>query len=147
MSQEKPSEVHRLPDETVTESQTAKKSRNTMRIIGVVAVVVVVLIVLGFVLMIQAGATGTVRDVVIILLAAESLIVVGLLLVLVYQMTMLIKMMREEVQPLIRSAQDTVNSARGTTQFISKRIVSPTVKMTTNVARLTRMVQVLFKGK
>ena len=55
--------------------------------------------------------------------------------------------MREELIPLIQSAQETVNSARGTTVYVSRKIVVPSAKAATTVARLQTMARVLFKGK
>lgn len=141
-----PPPANRLPDEFVQDTKT-QSSRRTMTIVGVAAAVVVILIILGFVWMLSAGVTGTVRDVVIILLAVESLLLVGLTLYLVVQMTLLVRMMRNELMPLIKSAQETVNSARGTTRFVGQKIVRPTAEASANVARLTRMFQVLFRGK
>jgi hypothetical protein len=74
-------------------------------------------------------------------------VLVGLMVVLVIQMMSLVRLMRDEVRPLIASAQETVNSARGTAQFVSRKIVAPTASAAANVARVTRMFQVLFKGK
>ena len=142
-----PPSVNRLPDETVSKSSADKKKSRRMTYIGIGVAVVLILIIAVFVLMIQGGVTGVVRDIVIIFLAVESLALVGLMAVLVIQMTLLVRMMREEVRPLITSAQETVNSARGTTQFVSRRIVTPTANTAANVARVTRMFQVLFKGK
>jgi hypothetical protein len=142
-----PPDVNRLQDETVSKSSADKKRSRRMTYVGLGAAVVLILIIAGFVLMINGGATGVVRDIVIIFLAVESLVLVGLMVVLVIQMTLLVRMMRDEVQPLIASAQETVNSARGTTQFVSRKIVKPTANAAANVARVTRMFQVLFKGK
>lgn len=147
MSDEFSSETGHLPDETVTSSSAEKKSRRTTTLIGVGAVVLVLLIILGFVLMISGGVTGVVRDIVIILLALESLVLVGLTVFMVIQVTLLVRMVRDEVRPLIQSAQETVNSARGTTQFVAKHIVTPTANAAGNTARVTRMFQVLFRGK
>ena len=147
MSEAVPTPVNQLPDETVTASRAGKESRRRMTIIGIVAAVIVIVIIAGFVLMIRAEATGAVRDVVIILMGLESLTIGVLTLYLVYQVIMLVKLLRDEVTPLIRSAQETVNSARGTTMFVSKKIVAPTIAASSNMARLTRMLQVLFKGK
>ncbi len=142
-----PPGVNRLPDETVSQTGAEKKNKRRMTAIGIGVAVVLILIIAGFVLMIHGGVTGVVRDIIIIFLALESLILVGLMVVLVIQMTMLVRLMRDEVRPLIASAQETVNSARGTTQFVSRKIVAPTADAAANVARVTRMFQVLFKGK
>ena len=134
-------------EETVSLSNAERRSRRTMILIGVIVAVVLIAIIAGFVLMIQAGTTGTVRDVVIILMALESLLVGGLLLVLIYQITALMKMLREEIKPLIESAQDTVRSARGTTTFVGKKIVSPAITVAGSVAGVGRIVAVLIKRK
>ena len=142
-----PPNLNRLPDETVSQASADKKNKRRMTFIGIGVAVVVILIIAGFVLMINGGVTGVVRDILIIFLALESLILVGLMVVLVIQMTMLVRMMRDEVRPLIASAQETVNSARGTTQFVSRKIVTPTAEAAANVAQVKRMFQVLFRGK
>ena len=147
MSEATPNPANRLPDGTVTETRAAKESRRRMIMIGVAVAVIVILIIAGFVGMIVAGTTGVWRDVIIILMGLESLMIGGLTLFLIYQVMMLVRLLRDEVTPLIKSAQDTVNSARGTTAFVGKKIVAPTITVSSNMARLTRMMRVLFKGK
>ncbi len=134
-------------DETITATRAEKQSRRRMTSIGIAAAVIILLIIAGFVLMVQAHATGTVRDILIILLALESLAIATLSLYLIYQVILLVKMMRDEIKPLIKSARETVNSARGTTTFVSQKIVSPTITISSTMARLTRMARVLFRGK
>ena len=133
--------------ETITMTRAEKRSRRRTIIITLVAVAIlaVILLVVGW--MISAGVTGVVRDVIIILLEIEALVVVGLLLVLVYQVMLLVRMIREEIKPLIESAQETVASARGTTTFVSKKIVSPTVSIASSLAGVGRMISFVIKGK
>jgi hypothetical protein len=133
--------------ETITSSRAERSSRRRMMTIGIIAAVVLVLIIAGFVLMIQSGTTGVVRDVIIILLALESLIVVGLMLVLVFQVISLVRMLRDEVKPLLESAQDTLATARGTTTYVSKKVVSPSIAVAGSLAGLRRMAQVLIGRK
>ncbi len=142
-----PPSTHRLPDETVSKSRADKKKNRRMTYIGIGVAVVVILIIASFVLMIRGGVTGVVRDIVIIFLAIESVVLVGLMVALVIQMMLLVRMMRDEVRPLITSAQETINSARGTTQFVGRKIVTPTASAAANIAQVRRMFQVLFKGK
>ena len=105
------------------------------------------LVLLSFAVMIAAGVIDEVRDILIILLATESLIIGGVTLFLLYQMIMLITLLREELIPLIQSAQETVNSARGTTVYVSRKIIVPSAKAASTMARLQAMTRVLFKGK
>ena len=134
-------------DKPVTMTESERQMRRRMTLIGIGIVIIAVLIILGFAAMIAAGVIGIVRDVVIILLAVESLIIGGVTLFLLYQVIMLLTLVREELIPLIESAQDTVNSARGTTVYVSRKIVVPSAKAATTVARLQAMTRVLFRGK
>ncbi len=134
-------------DQPVTLTDAERQMRRRMVLIGIGIAVIAVLILLGFAVMIAAGVIAEVRDVVIILLATESLIVGGVTLFLLYQVIMLVTLLREELIPLIQSAQETVNSARGTTVYVSRKIVVPSAKAATTVARLQAMTRVLFRGK
>ncbi len=134
-------------DQPITMTDAERQMRRRMILIGIGIAVIAVLILLGFAAMIAAGVIDEVRDVVIILLATESLVIGGVTLFLLYQMIMLITLFREELIPLIQSAQETVNSARGTTVYVSRKIVVPTAKAATTVARVQAMARVLFKGK
>lgn len=96
---------------------------------------------------IDAGWIDEIRDLIIIGLALEMFAIGGAILFLIYQLIKLIALLRDEVIPLIRSAQETVNSARGTTTYVGRKIVEPTAKAAATAARLQTMVRVLFKGK
>ena len=134
-------------EQPITMTDAERQMRRRMILIGIGIAVIAVLILLGFAFMIAAGVIDEVRDIVIILLAVESLIIGGVTLFLLYQMIMLVTLLHEEVIPLIQSAQETVNSARGTTVYVSRKIVVPSAKAATTVARLQAMARVLFKGK
>jgi len=132
------------PPVVMTEAE--RQMRRRMTLIGIGIGIIAVVILLGFAVMIAAGVIDEVRDILIILLATESLIVGGVTLFLLYQIIMLVTLIREELIPLIQSAQETVNSARGTTVYVSRKIVVPSVRAATTVARLQAMARVLFKG-
>ena len=134
-------------DQPITMTAAERQMRRRMVLIGIGIAVIAVLILLGFAAMIAAGVIDEVRDILIILLATESLVIGGVTLFLLYQMIMLVTLLREELIPLIQSAQETVNSARGTTVYVSRKIIVPSAKAATTVARLQAMARVLFKGK
>ena len=134
-------------DQPITMTDAERQMRRRMMLVGIGIAIIAVLVLLSFALMIAAGVIDEVRDIVIILLAIESLVIGGVTLFLLYQLIMLVTLMREELIPLIQSAQETVNSARGTTVYVSRKIVVPSAKAATTVARLQAMARVLFKGK
>ena len=87
---------------------------------------------------------GSVRDLSIIFLALESIVVGVLLGVLIVQVTKLIRMLRDEVMPILYSTQETLNTMRGTTTFISDRVVQPVVKVSSYTAGMRQAISVLF---
>lgn len=69
------------------------------------------------------------RDVAIIVLCIESLIIGGLLIVLVLQIQHLIRLLREELQPILASLQETAGTVRGTTTIVSDYVVTPVARL------------------
>ncbi len=86
---------------------------------------------------------GTVRDVAIILLALESLIIGVLLSILLWQLRNLSRMLEEEVRPLLDSANETVGTVRGTSVFLSDTVVSPVVDVISTITGLRRGLRAL----
>ncbi|MBC7259132.1 MAG: hypothetical protein H5T65_07775 [Chloroflexi bacterium] len=75
-----------------------------------------------------------VRDVAIIVLAIESIVVGVVLIFLVIQVNSLIRLLKEEIKPLLDSANETASTLRGTTTFISDKVVNPIVSATSFVS-------------
>lgn len=71
--------------------------------------------------------TAVIRDVAIIVLAVETIVIGVLLALLLWQVRALVVILRDEIQPLLDSAQQTSDTVRATTHFLSKRIVKPGV--------------------
>lgn len=88
---------------------------------------------------------GTARDVAIIILAVESIIIGILLAVLVVQVIRLVKLLREEVMPILNSTQETVSTVRGTASFVSDHVVQPVVKVSSFTAGARQAVNALFR--
>lgn len=74
-------------------------------------------------------AIATLRDISIILLALMSIVVGVVMIVLLLQIRDLIVMMRLELKPLIDSTQETADTVRYTSQFMSKRVAKPIVNV------------------
>jgi hypothetical protein len=86
----------------------------------------------------------SIRDLAIIFLALESIATLTLLTILIWQIWRLIKMLQTEVLPVIRDAQDTVSTVRGTTTFVSDNVVQPVVSASSKAAGIRRTAQVLM---
>jgi hypothetical protein len=90
--------------------------------------------------------SATIRDIAIIIIALESIIIGALLGILVWQVWRLVKLLQREVQPILQNTQETINTVRGTTSFVSDNVVNPVVSASSRVAGMRRTLQVLGSG-
>jgi K+ transporter len=101
-------------------------------IITLIAIaVVVVLVLVGSILFLAAdpARTANIRDIFIIALSLVSLAIGVLLVVLVWQLQSLIVLLRNEIRPLLINANQTVNTVRGTTVFMSDSVARPAIRV------------------
>ncbi|HHH42321.1 MAG TPA: hypothetical protein ENK56_10010 [Chloroflexi bacterium] len=128
-------------------SSQGKKRRIPLKTWIILAVVVaLILLVLGVIFLLgHPETTATIRDLFIIVLAVESLIILTLLAILVYQLWTLIRMLREEVRPILRTTNETLNTVKGTTEFVSRQVTSPAITAASYAAGARRSLQVLIR--
>ena len=95
------------------------------------------------------GALGIVRDVAIVLLAIESLVIGVLLAVMLWQLKALVKMLREEVAPLLTSASETAQRVKGTVGLVTDTVVTPLIRVRSWAAGARQTIDTLFffKGR
>ena len=87
--------------------------------------------------------TRGLRDVAIIFLAFLSIVIGAMLVALLYQVTMLTLLLRDEIKPLLESVNETMNTVRGTTVFMSENVVEPTIKVASTLSGVWRTLEVL----
>jgi predicted tellurium resistance membrane protein TerC len=115
-------------------------------IIGVTIGAVVLLvgaIAAAYYLVNNPAQAASVRDVFIIFMAFEFIVIGVALVVLVVQLAVLTNMLRHEIKPILESTNETVNTVRGTTLFLSDNLVEPIMKLNSYVAALARLVESL----
>jgi hypothetical protein len=127
-----------------TEHEQEKQMKRTM--IGVIIGVLVLLVLLGlaiFYLLQPASPTDKIRDIFIIVVALESLIIGVALVVLIIQLASLINLLQNEVRPILKATTDTVNNLRGTAEFLGENVVEPVIKLNGYLAGLYRMLEMM----
>lgn len=127
------------PEEAVSQATNRKK---LWIMVGAISGVVIVLALLGLVvyaLLQNDTRTANIRDIFIIFMAFESLIIGAALVVLIVQVASLINLLQNEVKPILESTSDTVNTLRGTTEFLSENLVEPVIKLNSYMAGLRRL--------
>jgi len=92
-------------------------------------------------------ALADVRDIAIIVLAIESIVVGILLSLLLWQMRNLTRLLEEEIKPMLDNVQETIGTVRGTTSLVSQTIVSPAVKLAGFAAGVRRAVETVLTSE
>lgn len=122
--------------------QESQVSRRTQVWLIVGSVVFLLLIVAAVVLMARfPAATQVVRDIAIVFVAVTTFLIGLAMLLLIFQVQVLIQVLREEVQPLLRSVNDTVSTVRGTTEFMSHNVVTPVIRAAGFTAGVHRVIR------
>ncbi len=91
------------------------------------------------------AALTFVRDLAIVLLALESLIIGIVLIVLVLQVISLTRLLRDEIKPILDSADETVRTVRGTTTFVSDTFVTPMVRVSSFASGVSQALRILTR--
>ena len=114
--------------------------------IGIGVVLGIAVLILVIVLLLDhPAATETIRDLFIIVLALESLVIGTLLVILVYQLIVLVRMLRDDIKPMIDSTQETVNTAKGTATFVSQQVTRPAIAALSYSSGIMRAIRVLIQ--
>jgi NADH:ubiquinone oxidoreductase subunit K len=133
-----------LPENTIEDAPSAEELREQRRtMIGLIigGVVLLALIVAGVVFLLSqpADTTGKIRDVFIIFMALESILIGLALIILIVQIAQLINLLQNEIKPIIDSTNETVSTLRGTTQFLSDNLVKPVIKLNEYLAGMQQL--------
>jgi hypothetical protein len=87
--------------------------------------------------------SATIRDIAIIIIAIQTIVIGVLLGVLIWQIWRLVSLIQREIQPILTDTQETLNNVRGTTTFVSNNVVDPVVKGSSALVRYRRTLQSL----
>lgn len=119
--------------------ETAGGGRKFLLAAGVL--LVIGLIVAGLILLLQPGTdTGRVRDIFIIFMALEFLLIGIVMIILIIQLARLTLLLQNEIKPILESTSETANTLRGTTTFLSEHLVEPVLKLNQYLAGMNRIV-------
>jgi hypothetical protein len=95
----------------------------------------------------KTEVTAQIRDVFIIFMALESLVLGVALVILIIQLAILINLLQNEIKPILNSTNDTVNTLRGTATFLSDNLVEPVIKLNEYLAAFKRMFDFFRPGR
>jgi hypothetical protein len=85
------------------------------------------------------STTSQIRDIFIIFMAFESIVIGAALVILVIQVSTLVNLLQNEVKPILKSTKETVDTLKGTTAFLSSNLVEPVIKLNGYLAGLKQL--------
>ena len=142
------------PSVTSSENEPSSSSQQqrTTIIVGIVGLVVLLgILITGVVLLLLPSTdittVGRIRDIFIILMALESLLIGLVLVILIIQIARLINLLQNEIKPILDSTNETVSTLRGTTAFLSTNLVEPVIKLNESLAGLHKLIEILGIGR
>ena len=116
----------------------------------VVGIVVITLAILAGIITMVVGLsdqppeyTARIRDIFIIMMAVEFLIIGVALVVMIIQLAALINLLQNEVKPILNSTRETVANLKGTTKFLSDNMVEPVIKLNEYLAGIKKLVDMV----
>ena len=138
-----------IPAPLTPEQIAAKKAQERQMktiVAAVIAGVVVLLIGIGFAVyaLLQPGTpTDRIRDIFIIIVALETLVIGVALVVLLIQLASLINLLQNEVRPILQATNETINTLRGTAEFLGESVVEPVIKLNSYLASIQRVLELM----
>jgi amino acid permease len=128
----------------IKDQDSNEDSKKYLAIAIIVGVIIIALVVVATIFLIKpenSAMTEQLRDVFIIFMALTSLVLGIALVVLIIQLSVLINLLQNEIRPILDSTTETVNTLKGTTQFISNNITEPVIKLNQYLAMLKKLIK------
>ena len=123
--------------------QERKQKQTTAAVIAGVVIFLALLILAIYGLMLPSTPTDKIRDIFIIVVALESLVIGVALVVLIAQLASLINLLQNEVRPILNATSETVNTLRGTVEFLGEEVIEPVMQLSGYLAGLKRMLELM----
>jgi hypothetical protein len=137
------------PTQTTAPSQDSQRSQR----LAIVALVIGGLIILAamiaaIVYLASPGSpTERIRDIFIIFMALEFVVVGLALVILIVQLATLINLLQNEIRPILESTNETANTLRGTAAFLSENLTEPVIKLNEYAVAVRRLVELIGLGR
>jgi nitrate reductase gamma subunit len=135
------------PEELAARAEQEKRMKRIMTGV-IVGAVIILAFLIGMIYLLVRPATpaevvSRIRDVFIIVVALETLVIGVALIIMIVQLASLINLLQNEVRPILHATSDTVNTLRGTAEFLGESVVEPVIKLNGYLAGMQRMLELM----
>ena len=138
------------PPDGPSREQLRQQRRNAITI-GILVIIVLAIIFTALYLLLNPNTpeayVARIRDVFIIIMALESLMIGAVLVILIVQLARLTNLLQNEIKPILNSTNETVSTLRGTTAFISSNLTEPIIKLNEYIAGFVKLLELIRLGQ
>lgn len=125
------------------QAAAGNQAKITIAIIAAVIIIAGAVAGGGYYLLRPETDTTKWRDAFIVALSVELFILGVVAVVLVFQLARLVNLIQNEVRPVLEAANETMNTVRGTADFLSSNLVNPVVKVNSYMAAAKRLLSMV----
>ncbi len=134
-------------EELAAQREAERQQRAMVTTLFIIVVVLLVLVGTAVFLLLRpetSGETvGKVRDVFVIVMALMSIFVAFAVVILMVQVASLVNLVQNEIRPILKATNETVNTLRGTAEFLGENVVEPVIKLNGYLAGLQRVLELM----
>lgn len=136
------------PAELEAAREAERQQQRILWTVGIVILLIIAGVIAAIIALIQPSTDAArVRDIFIIVLAAQTLLIGFVLILLVIQLARLINLLQNEIKPILESTKETAGTLRGTTVFLSEHLSEPVIRLNEYLAGLQRLLELLNVGR
>lgn len=140
--EEKKKSTHQTTQFSSAESEKPNQRKFIVLLSLIGILLIAALIFSTYWLLTNAEKTSIIRDIFIIFLGFEFLLIGIALIILLIQLARLINLLQNEVKPILDSTNETVSTLRGTTAFLSDNLAEPVMNLNEVIASFQRLLQI-----
>jgi hypothetical protein len=117
-------------------------NKRVVILVVVISILIITGLVIGTIFLMKADAATAekIRDIFIIFMAFESILIGAALVILAIQLAVLINLLQNEIKPILDTTNEAISTIRGTADFLSGNLVEPVIKLNEYVAALRKIV-------
>ncbi|GEM_PF-769261 len=96
-------------------------------------------------LYLHPATAAVLRDVLIIALTLQLILLSAVAIFLVYRLIRLVDWLQQEIRPILQRARETADTVHGTSVFLSRRLARPTIEAASVAAGVTHALRTLIR--
>ena len=117
-------------------------------IIGITLVLMFVTITVLLVMLVRnPELTQLIRDIMIIALAIEGLFIGIAIILAIFQITMFIRLLQDDIKPILEQANETLSTVRSTAGMVNENLTGPIMKIAGTLSGTMRFLKMIWPNR